>query len=160
VACHELDALADHVVGNVHGLLRIAGVVAHFENELLAVHAASGVDVGHGLFSALPQLFAKRGILTGDGAGNADDDVSERRRGGKDRSEAERNTLITTVPSAVAASDLEFYWPLNINSLTDTVNSMVLTATDSTYSTGIAELSLSSGSSAVAPLAAAYYAMS
>ena len=62
----------DELVGNGHGLLRIAGVIADFEHELLAIDAASRVDVGNGLFGALLQLFAERGVLAGDRTSDAD----------------------------------------------------------------------------------------
>ena len=72
MAGHELDALRHHLVGNRHGLLRIAGVVADFENELFAIDAAGGVDVGHRHFGAALQLLAESGILAGDRAGDGD----------------------------------------------------------------------------------------
>ena len=42
----QLDALADHLVGDRHRLLRIAGIVADLQHQLLAEHAAGLVDVG------------------------------------------------------------------------------------------------------------------
>ena len=48
----QLVALGSELVGDRHRLLRVTGVVAHVEHELLAQHAARIVDVGHGLFGA------------------------------------------------------------------------------------------------------------
>ena len=61
----EGDALAGELVGDRDRLLRIAGVVADFEHELLTEHAAGGVDVGDRLFGAGLHLLAERGILAG-----------------------------------------------------------------------------------------------
>jgi hypothetical protein len=46
VAVHEDDLLVHHLVGDGDGLFRIAGVVADFELQLLAINATLGVDVG------------------------------------------------------------------------------------------------------------------
>ena len=46
MAGDQRDAVAGHLVGDGDGLLRVAGVVADVEIELLAEHAAGGVDVG------------------------------------------------------------------------------------------------------------------
>ena len=59
MAGHELDALGGHLVCNGHGLLWIAGIVADFKNELFAIDAASGIDVGYGHFSAALVLLAE-----------------------------------------------------------------------------------------------------
>ena len=69
---HELDPGAGHLVRDRHRLLRIAGIVAGGEVELLAEHAAGGVDVGDGHFAAVLHLRAERGVLTGDRTDNRD----------------------------------------------------------------------------------------
>jgi hypothetical protein len=70
VAVHEDDLLVDHRVGHRNGLLRVAGVVADFELQLLAEDAALGVDVGDRHLGALADLVARRGVLTGHRAGD------------------------------------------------------------------------------------------
>ncbi len=45
MAGDQRHAVAGHLVGDRHRLLRVAGVVADIEIELLAEHAAGGVDV-------------------------------------------------------------------------------------------------------------------
>ena len=45
MAGDQRDPGPGHLVGDRHCLLRIAGVVADIEIELLAEHAAGGVDV-------------------------------------------------------------------------------------------------------------------
>ena len=59
MAGHELDALGGHLVGNGNSLLWIAGIVADFENQLFAIDAAGGIDVGYGHFSAALVLLAE-----------------------------------------------------------------------------------------------------
>ena len=46
----ELHAGAGHLIGDRHGLFRIASVVADGEVKLLAEHAAGSIDVGDGQF--------------------------------------------------------------------------------------------------------------
>ena len=60
MAGHELYALGGHLVCNGNGLLWIAGIVADFQNQLFAIDAASGIDVGYSQFSAALVLLAKR----------------------------------------------------------------------------------------------------
>jgi hypothetical protein len=43
---HEDHAVIDDLVGDGHGLARIAGIVAHRQRHLFAQDAAGGVDVG------------------------------------------------------------------------------------------------------------------
>ncbi len=71
---HEDHAGPGELVGDGHGLLRVAGIVADFEDKLLAVDAAGGVQVLDSLLGARLHLLAKRGVLTGHraGDGNAD----------------------------------------------------------------------------------------
>ena len=59
------DALAGELVGDGDGLLGIAGVVTDLERELLAEHAASGVDVGNRLLRTRLHLGAESSILAG-----------------------------------------------------------------------------------------------
>ena len=106
MAAHEHYALADHVVGDVHGLFRVAGVIADLQLQLLAVHAASGVDVGNGLLGALPELFAESGILASHRACNANGDLRQRGGGRQHRGNAQRHAgqqkfLHTSLPCFV-----------------------------------------------------------
>ena len=74
MAGDERHAVAGHLVGDGDRLLRIAGVVADIEIELLAEHAAGGVDVVDGHLAAIRHLRAEGGILTGDRADDGDRD--------------------------------------------------------------------------------------
>jgi len=91
MASHELDALRHHLVGNRHGLLRIAGIVTDFENEFFAIDSAGGVDVSHRHFGSALQLLTESGILAGDRAGDGDGNVRQGRGGRKRGSKAEGN---------------------------------------------------------------------
>jgi len=75
VAGHEDHALVHEIIGDGHGLLRVAGIVADFELQLFAVHAAGGVDIGNRLFGTPAHLFAESRILTGHRASGGDDDI-------------------------------------------------------------------------------------
>jgi len=61
-----------HLIGDGHRLLRIAGIVADREVELLAEHSARSVDVFDGQFATVLHLGAKRGILTRNWADHGD----------------------------------------------------------------------------------------
>ena len=65
MAGDEGDPAAGHVIGDRHRLLGIAGIVADVEVELLAEHAARGVDVFDGQFRAVLHLRAEGGVLPG-----------------------------------------------------------------------------------------------
>ena len=78
MADHELDAVADELVGDRHALLGIGDVVARLDHDLLAENAARLVDVVGGLLDALRQLRAERGVGAGDRTGDADGDVRPR----------------------------------------------------------------------------------
>ncbi len=71
---HEHRTLRRHVVGHAHRLFGIAGVVADDELQLLAQHAALGVNVSHHFFGAALELVAEGGLAAGHGSGHADDD--------------------------------------------------------------------------------------
>ncbi|KAG1430837.1 hypothetical protein G6F57_022986 [Rhizopus arrhizus] len=68
----ELGAGVDHAVGGRHGLLGFAAVVDQDRFELLALHAALGVDGLDGGQGAGLDLVAILGVGTGHGLGNAD----------------------------------------------------------------------------------------
>ena len=78
---HEDDVAIDHGVGHRDGLLRVAGIVADFQLQLLAQHTAAGVDVGNGHFRTLADLVAGRRVLAGHRAGDGDGQVGQRRSG-------------------------------------------------------------------------------
>ena len=59
MADHEVDAVAEEVVGDGDALARIGGVVADGQLDLLAVDAAGGIDVGDGLLGAVLELRAE-----------------------------------------------------------------------------------------------------
>ena len=71
----KLYALAGKLIGDRDGLFRIAGIVADFQHDLLAEHAAGLVDVGHGLFGAGLHLLAEGGVFAGHRAGGGDLDL-------------------------------------------------------------------------------------
>ncbi len=99
---HAGELLADRA-----RLLGIAGIVADFELDLLAEHAARGVDVGDGLFGAVPQLAAERGFAARHRAGNADANVLSKSRSGNRQSESqtgEQRFLHLITPSATSAA--------------------------------------------------------
>ena len=93
MADHELDAVADELVGDRDALLRIGDVVAVLDGDLLAEDAAGGVDVVDRLLGAVLELRAEGGVRSGDRAGDADLDLGRggaRQCKGKAQREAER----------------------------------------------------------------------
>ena len=60
---HEHDTLVHHLVGDCHRLLRLAGVIADLEHELLAENTAGGVDVVHRHARAAHHLLTENGVL-------------------------------------------------------------------------------------------------
>ena len=68
-------------------LFRIAGVVADFEPQLSAEHAAGGVDVGHRLLGAVAHLPSESGLAAGHRTGRGDDNVLGHRRHGTEAEE-------------------------------------------------------------------------
>ena len=56
-------------------LLGIASVVLDIERELLAKHAAGGIDISHGLFSPVFHLAAERGFAAGHRASHGNGDI-------------------------------------------------------------------------------------
>ena len=84
----ELYALGGELVGHRNSLLRVAGVIAHFQDELLAIDAAGGVDVGHRHLGAALHLLTEGRVLAGDRAGHGDRDIGPGRGGGESRREA------------------------------------------------------------------------
>jgi hypothetical protein len=78
---HHHDAIFDQLVGGGNRLLRIARIVDHGLGNLLAEHAALGVDVGDGLVGADLQLHAERGVGTGQRPGDTDFNLGLRRSG-------------------------------------------------------------------------------
>jgi hypothetical protein len=75
MACDKHDALADELVGDRDGLAAFAGVVTDLKRELLAEHAAGGVDLLDGHFRAGLHLLAERRVLPGHRTGRRDGDV-------------------------------------------------------------------------------------
>ena len=70
VADHELDAVADELVGDGNALLGIGYIVAGFERDLLAKNAAGLVDVIDGLLRSVDELCAESRVRPGDRAGD------------------------------------------------------------------------------------------
>ncbi len=64
MAGHKHNAFTHHLVGDGDSLFRIAGVIADLQRELLAEHAAGGIDVGNRLLGARFHLLAEAGVLT------------------------------------------------------------------------------------------------
>ena len=75
MAGHEDHSGTGELVGDRHGLLRVAGVVAHFQLDLLAQDTAGGIQVGDSLIGASLHLLTESGVLAGHGAGDRDDDI-------------------------------------------------------------------------------------
>jgi hypothetical protein len=88
---HERHLHAGEFFADGTGLLWIAGVVADFQLELLAHHAAGGVDVGDRGVGAVLELGAERGVLAGHRSGDADGDVLGRRRAAERQTRAQRH---------------------------------------------------------------------
>jgi hypothetical protein len=59
---NQLHSFARHLIGNRHGLLGIASVVADFADQLLTQNAAGSVEIGHRLLETGPHLGTKCGI--------------------------------------------------------------------------------------------------
>src|SRR4029079_4963156 len=55
----EFYALRSHLIGDSHGLFRVAGVVADFNRYLLSADAPRCIDIADGLFDTALQLFAE-----------------------------------------------------------------------------------------------------
>ena len=85
---HQLDALGGKLVGDRHRLLRVAGIVADIQHELLAQHPAGLVQIGDRLLGAFLHLRAERRIFPGDRPGDGDMDrlrpAGHRRAGQQD----------------------------------------------------------------------------
>src|SRR5262245_33401348 len=85
VADHELDAVADKLVGDGHALLGIGDVIAEYKLDLLPVDAALGIEVGGSLFGPVLQLRPKGCVRTGQGTGDTDLELSRRAAGAHER---------------------------------------------------------------------------
>lgn len=72
MADHELDAVVDHLVGDRHGLLGIAGVVIDDGFDLLALDATGLVDLLDRHLAAGELHVAVLGDRAGDRTGDAD----------------------------------------------------------------------------------------
>ena len=72
---HEDHALVDHLVGHRHRLLGLASVVADLQYQLLAEHAAGGVEIGHRHSRSPHHLLAENRVLSGHRTGGGDDDL-------------------------------------------------------------------------------------
>ena len=92
MADDEGDLIADEFIGDRDALLRIGGVVADLDADLLAEDAAGGVDVGDCLFGAHAQLRAEGRVWARHRRADAEPDVglsraakAQRGQKGKDR---------------------------------------------------------------------------
>src|SRR5690348_10682255 len=102
MADDELDAGRGELVGDRDALPRIGGIIADGHPDLLLQDAARRIDVGDGLLGAVLELRAERGVLAGEGTGEAELDLrllrrslrlrlsrdAERQREGRHQSEA------------------------------------------------------------------------
>ena len=79
MADHELDAVADELVGDRNALLRIRHVVGRLHLELLAENAAGLVDILDRLLDTLSELSAEGGVRAGDRSRDPDLDLRLRR---------------------------------------------------------------------------------
>ena len=80
MAGDERDLRAGELFRHRAGLLGIAGIVADLQRQLLAEHAAGGVDVRHRLFGAVLHLPAECGFAARHRASHCDADVLRQRR--------------------------------------------------------------------------------
>ena len=85
MADDELHAVGDELVGDRHAFARVGAVVADVELDLLAENAALGIDVGHRLLDALPQLRAEGGRAAGHRPADADLDLRRGIAGERER---------------------------------------------------------------------------
>ena len=88
MADHELDPVADELVGDRHALLGIGHVVADLDLDLLPQNAAGLVDVLGRLLDALHELRAESRVGAGDRARDPQLDLS---LGGPGEPKRERN---------------------------------------------------------------------
>ena len=84
MAGDERDLRAADLFRDRARLLGIAGVVLDVERQLLAEHAAGGVEIRHRLFGAVLHLPAERGFAARHRAGHGDGGVL-RQRGRRQR---------------------------------------------------------------------------
>jgi hypothetical protein len=75
VANHDRDFVARQLFGDRAGLFWIAGVVADIGLQLLAEHAARGVDRRDRGIHAVLELRSERRVLTGHRSRDADGDI-------------------------------------------------------------------------------------
>ena len=85
MADHELDAVADELVGDRNALLGIGHVVARLDRDRLPENTPSLVDVLDRLSVALHELRPEGGVGPGDRPGDADLDLRMRRPGEPER---------------------------------------------------------------------------
>ena len=103
VAGHEDDLVGDQLVGDGGRLLGIAGIVADLQHELLAVHAAGGVDVLDRHLRAALHLLAEGGILAGHRPDRRDLDLRKSRCG------REATAATASVPKSLFMSGLPWF---------------------------------------------------
>ena len=90
MADHNGNAFAGELFRDRARLLRIAGVVADLQLELLAKHAARGVKIGDRLLGAVAHLPAEGGLPAGHRSGRGNRDILRiRRAGGEKRKKRE-----------------------------------------------------------------------
>ncbi|MEH2478652.1 hypothetical protein V1282_002009 [Nitrobacteraceae bacterium AZCC 2146] len=94
MAGHERHAAAGGLLRHRARLLGIAGIVADLQRQLLAEHAAGGIEIDHRLFGAVLHLPAEGGFAAGHRTGHRDLDVlCESRRRQQRRGECQANEL-------------------------------------------------------------------
>ncbi|CAM5566029.1 hypothetical protein SSTU70S_07087 [Stutzerimonas stutzeri] len=108
MADHELHAVVDDLVGDRHGLLRIAGVVVAYALELLAVHPAGLVDLLDGHLGPDELHVPVLRDRSGHRAGHSDPDGIGRKRvtGGAAQDEGENEfgqTLVLFICAPLAS---------------------------------------------------------
>jgi len=79
MSCHERNLCAGELFRDRARLLGVAGIVADFQREFLAEHAAGGVEIGHRLFGAVLHLPAECGFGARHRARHGDGDVLRKR---------------------------------------------------------------------------------
>ena len=83
----EYYAIADQFVGERHGLIGVAGVVADDQLDALAKYTALGVEISDRELGAALILLAEPGIGPGHVAGDCDPDLGPRGRSPERRSQ-------------------------------------------------------------------------
>ena len=98
MADHDRHSSAGQLFRDGARLLRIAGVVADLERQLLSKHAAGGIDVGDCLLGAVAHLSPEGRLAAGHRSGCGDRDILRVRRA-RGENRKERQSAQTSLSS-------------------------------------------------------------